>query len=101
MSARDREDLFGKGIEAWHRLIAGINPLGEEGLIELVFLGGSDIAGICQVRDHKHLQARVNPAEFPFPVIFLNLAKGILERTIGTFELNLNHGQAVDQERHI
>ena len=101
MGTRNRQHLLREVKEICNRLVLAINPPGQKLRIELVFLCSCDITGVNDIGHDKHLQAGVNPAKLPFLVVILDLPKSVQKRLLTAFQLDMNHGQAIDEQGHI
>lgn len=101
MSRRNPQDFPRKLQIILHRLILLIDPSRQELLIEIRARIGRDIARITAIGHHKHLHHAKEPAELALETVLLDLTERIHKRMLLILELNMNHRQAVNEQRHI
>ena len=101
MRRRNPQDFPRKLQIILHRLILLIDPSRQELLIEIRTRIGRDIARITAIGHHKHLHHAKEPAELALETVFLDLTECIHKRMLLILELNMNHRQAINEQRHI
>lgn len=73
----------------------------EEFLVEFLARIRRDVARIAAIRHDEHLHKTEQAAVFALHAVFLDLAERIHIGVVLIFQLNLDHGQAVDEQGHV